>query len=213
MKNDLDCATVEDQLAEFAAGTLPADQRGAVEAHLNVCGSCRAEAESLIDTADAVLLFAPSAEPPAGFEARLLDRMQPPVRRLPRRRPVLIAVAAAVLVVIGVVAAVSLSIGRPDGNRIQEVALRTPDDKTVGAAYVRAGDPGWILVDMAYREDPSLSVQLVQSDGTVTVAGPLSVRNGHGILGFTSPVPVADLREVRMVEQDGTVVCDAAIRI
>ena len=214
MSNDLDCATLEDQLPEFAAGTLPADELGAVEAHLNTCAGCRADAESLIDVADAVLLFAPSAEPPAGFEARALDRMHPPRRRVPRRRAVF-AAAAVALVAIGMVSALllSLSIGHTDTTSVQEVALRTAGDQTDGTAFLRTGDPGWILIDMTYDEDTSLPVQLVTSDGTVTTAGPLTVRDGHGVLGFTSPVPLADVRELRMVEDDGTVVCHAPIHV
>jgi hypothetical protein len=214
MTEDLTCATVAPQLAEFAAGTLPADERGVVEAHVNVCANCRAEAESLVDVADALLLFAPTAEPPAGFDARVVDRMQPPsVRRLPRRRRLLLAAAAVIAVVAFGVGALALRSSPARTNQVQEIALRNETNKYVGAAYVKAGTPGWILVEMRYDKDTTLPVQLITSNGSATIAGTVNVQNGRGLLAFTSPVPVSDVRELRMLESDGTVVCYAAIHV
>jgi predicted anti-sigma-YlaC factor YlaD len=43
--NENVCASVAERLPEWAAGILPAQERDRLEAHLEACGSCRAEAE------------------------------------------------------------------------------------------------------------------------------------------------------------------------
>ena len=41
--------------------------------HVAVCGTCTAHLEDLVAVADTLSLLAPEADPPSGFEGRVLD--------------------------------------------------------------------------------------------------------------------------------------------
>ncbi|HWD24722.1 MAG TPA: zf-HC2 domain-containing protein, partial [Acidimicrobiales bacterium] len=69
------CNPFRDDLAEFALGTLSGRQRAGVIDHLERCVECSAELEGLSIAADSLLLIAPEATPPAGFDQRVLSGM------------------------------------------------------------------------------------------------------------------------------------------
>ncbi|HVT78962.1 MAG TPA: zf-HC2 domain-containing protein [Acidimicrobiales bacterium] len=202
----LDCALARNLLPEYAAGALDGRDRSAVEAHLQACAECRTEADAFVEVADAVLGLAPLAEPPVGFEAKVLSRVQgASAPRRGRRVALRLLAAAAALLVVG------LGLGRlsaPSTSRdLHTVALRAKGTY-VGKAWVHAGTPGWIYVDMRSDESyPSLTLQVVDQSGHVTPVGDLALRAGHGTLGARSPVPVATIRTIRMIEPDGSIVC------
>jgi hypothetical protein len=208
----VDCAFVRELLPEYAAGALDGRDRAAIEKHLQSCAECRAEADTYVEVADSVLSLAPSGEPPLGFEAAVLQRItNAPISRHPRRRvgPVLLAAAAALLVV-------GLGIGRltestPSAD-LQTVALRA-EGNYVGKAWVHAGTPGWIYADMHYRDASHvINVEVIDDTGTVLPVGQLLLKDGHGVLGARSPVPVDTVRTIRMREADGTIVCQGTLR-
>jgi hypothetical protein len=205
----VDCAFVRGQLPEYAAGALDGRDRAAIEKHLQVCAECRAEADTYVEVADSVLALAPLGEPPVGFEAAVLHRISgAPNSRHPRRRAglVLLAAAAALL-------GVGLGVGRlsAPAPEIRAAAL-TAQGNYVGKAWVHRGDPGWIYVDMHYRDaDQAISLEVVDRAGVTTQVGQLALRDGHGTLGARSPVPVATVRTIRMREADGTIVCQAKL--
>ena len=70
-----ECAAVSGDLAELALGTLTGRERVAALAHLENCARCSAEVEALSVAADQLLLLAPAAEPPVGFEAGVFERL------------------------------------------------------------------------------------------------------------------------------------------
>jgi putative zinc finger protein len=205
----VDCSLVQNLLPEYAAGALDGRDRAAIENHLQSCADCRAEADTYVEVADSVLALAPMAEPPIGFEASVLSRLDTtPQRRVRRTALRVLAVAAAVL-------AVGLGIGRlsaPDhSSSLQKVALRA-DGHYVGKAWVHAGDPGWIYVDMRYRDtDHVINVEVVDDAGKVLPVGQLVLKGGHGTLGARSPEPVDSVHVIRMRESDGTIVCQARL--
>jgi anti-sigma factor RsiW len=200
-----DCIEVAAKLAEYAAGALDGRERAEVEAHLAVCATCRAEADSFVDVADELLLLAPSAEPPIGFESAVMARIDHTRRRRHRyRTPVLVAAAVVMLVGLGGV------IGRitaPSSTVEQTIALRSGRGAQVGTAVVHGGAPGWLFVSMRYPEDWTIRVEVVARDGSVTPVGSVVVRDGQGSFGATSPVPVDQVRVIRMVDRRGRVVC------
>jgi hypothetical protein len=61
--------------SELALGSLTGSDRSAALAHLESCEACQAALKELSVAADALLLLAPEADPPAGFEVRLLARL------------------------------------------------------------------------------------------------------------------------------------------
>jgi hypothetical protein len=68
------CELFESVAAELALGSLTGVDRSVALAHLDDCGACRTLIKELATVADALLLAAPEADPPAGFEVRLLAR-------------------------------------------------------------------------------------------------------------------------------------------
>jgi hypothetical protein len=207
-----DCNDVRELLAEYAAGVLDGRDLVKVEAHLRGCVSCRAAADEYVGVVDAVLGLAGHAEPPVGFEAGVLERIEATPRRRSLTRPVLVAAAAVALLLAGV--AVGRSVSRPAPAQLQEFALRTPGATTVGWAWVHPGDPGWIYIDMRYRQRyPTVRVELETTTGEIVSVGELALDAGHGTLGVRSPVPVGEVRVIRMRDRDGSVVCHATIRV
>ncbi|MET7697975.1 hypothetical protein [Streptomyces sp. NPDC005485] len=95
----------EDELIALALGTLP-DEQSALLVHLTTCPACRTVYDEISGAVDAVLPAAPTVAAPAGFDAKVLERIE--VRRpAPRRSyriPLLVAAAAAMGVGLGAVA-------------------------------------------------------------------------------------------------------------
>jgi hypothetical protein len=92
-QNDMTCAELADVAAELALGVLTGRERALAVAHLEKCDACREDVRQLMATAEQLVELLPSAEPPAGFESRVLERLGLPApaqeeaypRPIPRR--------------------------------------------------------------------------------------------------------------------------------
>ena len=73
--NEMGCREFSDVAAELALGVLTGRERAHALAHLDHCASCREEVRQLTATGEGLLELLPSVEPPAGFEARVMDRL------------------------------------------------------------------------------------------------------------------------------------------
>lgn len=73
--NEMGCQEFSDVAAELALGVLTGRERAQALAHLDHCASCREEVGQLTATGEGLLGLLPSVEPPAGFEARVMDRL------------------------------------------------------------------------------------------------------------------------------------------
>jgi hypothetical protein len=73
--NDMECREFSDVAAELALGVLTGRERAQALAHLDHCASCREQVRQLTATGEGLLGLLPSVEPPAGFEARVMDRL------------------------------------------------------------------------------------------------------------------------------------------
>ncbi len=71
------CGESEAWGAEMALGLLSGPERATGLSHLAACPSCREQVDDLARVADRLLLLAPEAEPPAGFESRVLAAVAP----------------------------------------------------------------------------------------------------------------------------------------
>jgi hypothetical protein len=60
-------------LAELALGLLHGNERAALLEHVSSCAGCRAHLLDLETAAGSLLLGAPEADPPVGFQQRVLD--------------------------------------------------------------------------------------------------------------------------------------------
>jgi hypothetical protein len=73
--NDMTCAELADVAAELALGVLTGRERALAVAHLHECDACREDVRQLMATGEQLLELLPAAEPPAGFETRVLERL------------------------------------------------------------------------------------------------------------------------------------------
>ncbi|CAA9241651.1 MAG: hypothetical protein AVDCRST_MAG10-1628 [uncultured Acidimicrobiales bacterium] len=206
----LTCAQLEDVAAELALGTVSGAERAAALDHVAGCAACRNLVDQLARAADSLLLLAPEAEPPPGFESRVLSRITPAARpRRERRRRVLVGVAAAALVAglsgAGVAAMVD------DDRRAADIrtALTIADDgRWTCRAVVYGDDPTWLVVSLDRTDDLSaaFSVEAFRSGqaGPVTV-GTLTIEQGHGSLATAIQLPAGELETVRVLDARGQV--------
>jgi len=74
-----------ENIPAYALGALDADESRSLEAHLQICPSCRAEFDSYRQVGDNLLLATPPQPPPAELRTRLQARL-PSAQKTTRRR-------------------------------------------------------------------------------------------------------------------------------
>jgi anti-sigma factor RsiW len=205
------CDDVRQLAPEAALDLLDGSRRADVLGHLAHCSACRAELASLATTADALLAVASPAEPSAGFEQRVLARLESertPAERRTRRRwfdPVAAAVVAAAVAAIVVGIVVGLG-GRGDDRADGVVAARLlgTDGRAVGEVLLTDGPDRMVCVlDRAPAGIP-YAVSVTGPDG-VADAGRFT-SEGPGLPWATDlPIDAADVRRVVIRDADGTV--------
>ncbi|WP_225800325.1 anti-sigma factor [Streptomyces sp. NK15101] len=89
----MDCERLREEGAELALGVLPARERAEAVVHLDRCPDCRAHVERLTAVGDGLLGLLPGAEPPVGFETRVVRTMLPASAPSPSPAPGTSAVA------------------------------------------------------------------------------------------------------------------------
>jgi hypothetical protein len=80
--NGMTCGELADVAAELALGVLTGRERAMAIAHLDHCDDCREDVRQLMATGEQLLELLPPAEPPAGFETRVLERLGLPAPAL-----------------------------------------------------------------------------------------------------------------------------------
>ena len=212
----LSCAEVQERAGEMGLGVLVGAERAAVLEHLEDCGSCRAVVDDMAELGDSLLLLGPEAEPPAGFETRLLDRRAAPARRGARRRRRL-SVALAGLAA-GLVAAAGTSFGlafgggsgfqvlhpsamAAGGGRFLDMAVLSSGGQQFGEAFLYSGSPSWIF--MTVDDDHwhgTLTCEVRTRGGEMVVLGSFSPSAPYRAWGSTIAVHADQLRAVLLVD-------------
>src|SRR5689334_11877503 len=96
------CSQVRDLAPELALGVLGGAERAEALEHVDHCTLCRTHVSELSEVADALTLLSPEAEPPAGFEDRVLQSVGAQRRRSWRNASLgRLVAAAAVIVALG----------------------------------------------------------------------------------------------------------------
>jgi hypothetical protein len=209
------CAETSQVLPELALGIADGEERGAALEHLTGCPDCRRELEELSGVTDDLLALAPEQEPPAGFEARVLERLearQAPARRPRRRRLRRLSFVAAVFASAAATAIV-LTLSYSDDRRLasqyrsalhgangqffESARLRTPDGRQVGTVFGYQGSPSWMFYVLSGRYRTGVySEQIVTRAGrTITLP---AFRLVGASWGIATPVPVRDVALVRL---------------
>ncbi|MFF3491706.1 hypothetical protein ACFYWS_10185 [Streptomyces sp. NPDC002795] len=170
----------EDELVALALGTHPGGQDELLR-HLSLCSNCRSAYDDLSAAVDGVLPAAPALAAPAGFDARVLERLDVhrPARRRALRRPALLVVAAVLAGVCagGAGATVLGQLGRGDPPAVTAsdhgAALVTGSGTAVGTVEPsRVGDQRVVVMQIADGVPGGYyTCRLQLKDGSVRDAG------------------------------------------
>ncbi|MFD5327630.1 zf-HC2 domain-containing protein [Streptomyces sp. NPDC127092] len=221
-----ECERLRERVAELALGVLPARERAEAVAHLDGCPDCRKRVRELTAVGDGLLGLLPEAEPPVGFETRVVRAVapEPPVpRRAGRVRGRRLRLAAA-----AVAGALAFGFGgwavgtavqgapavaeRTDGTLLRDAALLA-EGREVGRFYAHAGaGGGWVYmsVDLERAAGGPVRCVLVAADGSTTPVGSFPLKGGYGYWGApVSGVDPGSVTGARLLGPDGTVLAEA----
>lgn len=203
---ELTCAQAQEMAPEYGLGILATDEMAAVAAHLLRCQDCRRDAAAFAELADGLTEIIPAAEPPPGFDRRVLASL-PPTRRARRTRTLgaLGAALVAAALIVGVVLA-----GGPDRPATIHGQLRS-QGRTVGSVYTE-GRPPWVWMSVEHAGASGIvSCELVQADGVVVRLGSFDLVDGSGSWAAPEPSGLGPVRAARLISADGTVLAQAVL--
>jgi anti-sigma-K factor RskA len=235
-EHEMGCEEFANVAAELALGVLTGRERAQALAHLDRCDACRAEVRQLTLTGEELLGLLPPAEPPAGFETRVLARIgidapaaapAPAAKRRGLRLPRWFAagspgITRRMLATAAVVAALAVAVlggwGLRSGtstpaasSQLTSAALLSADHQTAGTIFLYNGTQRWLYmsVDMS-SVSGSVTCQVVGKDGHVTTVGSFWVTNGYGSWGSPTPAGTGPLTGARLVSANGAVLATAS---
>jgi hypothetical protein len=220
--NSMSCAEFSDSAAELALGVLTGRERAEALAHLDHCEACREHVRQLTMTGEQMLGLLPTAEPPAGFETRVMDRLgltvpapQPLRRRRPRPvwghapRRVLAAAAVVVAVLVAALGGWGLHAATtPAASSALSSAtlVAASDHGNVGQVFVFNGDKPWMYMSVDVESgNETVICQLVSADGHVTTVGSFRLADGYGAWGSPAWTGHGAPAGARLVTSNGTV--------
>jgi Putative zinc-finger len=225
------CEEIRDLAPEIALGIADGAQRAEALRHLSTCRACQRVVEQLSQVADELLVLAPTEEPPAGFESRVvraLEPERPPSRRrarwwsprwlLPRLGP---AVAAAAVTAAALISVYSDdrevadryrdTLALADGRYFQAERLTDGTGSESGVVFGYDGNPSWLLVtvDAAHRNAVTRG-ELLTTDHRRIPLPPLEL-DRRGSWGAAVPVDLSEVASVRLLGERPGQVLQASI--
>jgi hypothetical protein len=222
-----DCERVREIAAELALGIADGEDRARALEHLAECTGCRAMVERLSSVADELLLLAPAAEPPPGFEGRVAESLRPAPRRAWRGRRLALPVAAALGAAALAAGAVWLALGDDreladsyrqelavaNGEYFDAASLELPGGEKVGYVYGYQGRASWVLA-LIYDgvDDGAYRLELVAEGGEKLPLTTLEIAGEEGSAGAATPIDYERLTEVRLLDERGREVADSELR-
>lgn len=215
------CAEVRELAPELALGILSGGERAEVVLHVNGCARCQAYVAELTEAADTIPQLAPEAEPPSGFEAGVLRRLDERERRT-RRRWIAAAVAvaaAAIIVSVTVVRVIDASdssnLAAPGTTRVVgepvPVAMKGGTlDLAAGWAFVN--DHHGVAVSVDYGiPSGTYAVEVTPAKGEPAAIGRMEVVDGRGHWTGTSDDPLRAGAQIALVDAGGTEMCHGTV--
>jgi anti-sigma factor RsiW len=216
------CELVQDELAEFALGTLYGRSRSEVLHHVGSCARCAAKLERFSVVADTLLQLAPEIEPPLGFELRLAERIQTSASvHRPRRfrRASALSVAAMVMVVLGfglgmlVTPRGANNQGRSATANLTSANL-TSQGHVLGEVVISGGSPAWMFMTVNEgARSGRVICDVTLAGGKVESIGAFVLTGGYGSWGAPLTSPVSKVRSARLIAQNGTVLATAQLSV
>jgi hypothetical protein len=216
--NEEGCEEFRDDVAELALGTLTGRRRSRALDHVTTCERCRDELASLSDVTDALLVLSPVAEPPFGFEQRLIERYRADakLRNRPRRhRLALVGVAAVVIAALSFVVGsnvVAHHSSPPAAVASPVTAHLTSEGHVLGQVILSAGNPSWITMSL---DDPGwtgtawCNVRL--KSGRIESVGKFSVVRGYGAWSAEVHASAGQVVSANVTDGYGTVLASATL--
>lgn len=224
---ELSCRQCREQAAELALGVLPSLERSRMLAHADQCVRCAHLVAALARISERLLELLPGAEPPVGFEHRVISALAPPARAARWwRRPAAAALAGALAgTLAGVLAGGGWALGRstrapqpPAAASAAQTFLAAPltsDGRQVGQAYVFPGHPSWIYLSLDIDGTPArdatgiVRCELVHRNGATLPLGTFSLAQGYGSWGAPAAVERDSLALARVIDERGAIVATA----
>jgi hypothetical protein len=221
------CGEARELLPDLALGSLGGDDRARLLDHVAECPRCATEAAGLTNVVDEVVTqLAPRADPPAGFESRVLARIASRAPSTPWWRRPTSLVAAVAVAVAGVSAGLYASSGRSTrlnseyvqslqalGGKALRAAPLVQRGHTWGQAFVYEGKGSWVFVSMSWDvPDGEYRVVLDRSDGPSAIVASLHLVHGEGSAG-TSVGDTRTVTAVRVLDAAGRTLCRALLPV
>ena len=217
------CDEVRELAPELALGIADGEQRAEALRHLSGCADCRRAVEQLTQVADELLTVAPTQEPPAGFESRVVEAMglgeRPPGRRQRLRwltlrvGPALATAAVTAVVMVGVyhndhqtAERYRATLAEANGHSFQAETLKDLSGAHGGVAFGYDGSPSWLLltVDRSHRDWVTRG-ELRTKDGRTVPLRSVHL-DAEGSWGGAIPVKLYQVASVRLLgERPGDV--------
>jgi hypothetical protein len=210
------CELFDEHADELALGQVGEPLRSNLLAHAGDCPHCHSLLDGLGTVVDRLLLVAPQAEPPAGFESRALARIGvPAVGRPSRRRTVVpVWVAAVALIAVG---AGTFGVAWLTGDRSPPEAVAativTVNGAEVGEVRLIAAPHPHVLVTVdAPRPGSDLRhCELQRADGTWVKVGTWEAADlAAGVWAVGVDAELLDATAMRVTTDDGTVLATAS---
>jgi hypothetical protein len=208
---DMTCSQVEQAVTEYALGILAAEEARAVSVHVLRCPACRQEVEEIREIGEHLLDLVPDAEPPLGFDQKVLSAVRPhPARRSATLRVRLTVAVAAAVIVIAAITATAISSGHHPSSPTKLAAVLREGNRNIGTIYV-GGHPTWIFMTVNHlSQNGTVSCQLITSNGTVTNVGTFELVDGSGSWGAPDPAGPSQLTAARLIGPAGNVLASAS---
>lgn len=211
----LGCSEVRDLAPEFAFGVLDGDARADVVHHLDECARCRTLVTELSETADSLVLLGPEAEPPPGFERRIMANLTHGRDRNRWRTAKLVAAVAAAAVIVSVVAVRVIDDRRSERAAtpaVETVPMVGADGAKVGQVdVVEAGATSSLALTVDYAlADGAYRVVLAPATTRREVLGTMTVAGGRGAWSGTASVDEQPT-DLELVDDAGDVPCSARL--
>ena len=212
--SELTCEQARDLAPEYGLGILDHDERVAMAAHMLSCPECRGEVDDYARLGEDLLDVIPAAEPPPGFDRRVLESLPAQVQQAPRRRRArsrLMVGAGAALA--AAAAAAVIVVLTPSSHASPEIkANLVADGHTVGSIYTE-GKPPYLWMAVKHVTDSgTVSCQIVKADGTVVTLGSFDLVDGSGWWATPEPAGLDHIASARLVTADGQVVAQATFK-
>jgi hypothetical protein len=221
----LNCAEVRELAPELALGILGGADRADVVLHVNGCARCQAYVAELTEAADVLPQLVPEVEPPVGFEARTLRRLDDDTRRARRRWVASIAAVAAAVAILSITIvrvvdagddattaarATTTSAGSQTGVPVSVAMEGGQVPAPAGWAYVTDGHGVAIAVDYGVAAGDYL-VRVEPTTGAATGIGTMTIDGNRGSWTGRSEPALTTGARIALVDDTGTEVCHGTI--